>query len=237
MPVLRARSTAAETASSYAALNDLFQPLLDGLNALAEPQRRALSVALLLEDAHGPVDPRLVARACLSLLAAARSAAARDRRLAVARRCHFLGVLVHPPAARGGWNEGDRHRPQRRGGRRPGDAPPRAAGRSRAGARGRATGCPRARRSRPRPDGGVVDAARARAPARGVRGQPADGARADPRTWGRHRNGRAAAARPLPPPRRGPTRRSPGRWRPRPARRRPAAPRWPPPSWRSVPRG
>jgi Cdc6-like AAA superfamily ATPase len=48
MPVLRARSTAAETASSYAALNDLFQPLLDGLNALAEPQRRALSAALLL---------------------------------------------------------------------------------------------------------------------------------------------------------------------------------------------
>jgi hypothetical protein len=68
--VLRARPTAAEAASSYAALNDLLQPVLDGLEALADPQRRALSAALLLEDAAGPVDPRLVALACRSLLAA-----------------------------------------------------------------------------------------------------------------------------------------------------------------------
>ena len=70
MPVLRARPTAAEAASSYAALHDLLQPVLDGLDALPAPQRRALAAALLLEDAADPVDPRLVALACRSLLAA-----------------------------------------------------------------------------------------------------------------------------------------------------------------------
>src|SRR3954462_4203338 len=61
MPVLRARPTAAEAASPPEALNDLLEPLLDGLDALAAPQldgldalaapqRRALSAALLLED-------------------------------------------------------------------------------------------------------------------------------------------------------------------------------------------
>src|SRR3954449_4465940 len=70
MPVLRARPTAAEAASSYAALNDLLEPLLDGLDALAAPQRRALSAALLLEDTADPVDPRLVPRSSRSLLAA-----------------------------------------------------------------------------------------------------------------------------------------------------------------------
>jgi DNA-binding CsgD family transcriptional regulator len=70
MPVLRARPTAAEAASSYAALHDLLEPVLDGLDALPTPQRRALAAALLLEDAADPVDPRLVALACRSLLAA-----------------------------------------------------------------------------------------------------------------------------------------------------------------------
>ena len=42
----------------------------DGIDALPAPQRRALAAALLLEDAAGPVDPRLVALACRSLLAA-----------------------------------------------------------------------------------------------------------------------------------------------------------------------
>ena len=50
MPVLRARPTAAEAASSYAALHDLLQPVLDGLDALPVPQRRALAAALLLEE-------------------------------------------------------------------------------------------------------------------------------------------------------------------------------------------
>ena len=68
--VLRARPTAAEAASSFAALDDLLRPAIDGLPRLAEPQRRALAAALLLEAAIDPVDPRLVGLACLSLLEA-----------------------------------------------------------------------------------------------------------------------------------------------------------------------
>jgi predicted ATPase len=44
MPVLRARPTAAEAASSYAALNDLLQPVFDGVGTLPGPagdRRRA----------------------------------------------------------------------------------------------------------------------------------------------------------------------------------------------------
>ena len=68
--VLRARPTAAEAASSFAALDDLLRPAIEGLPRLAEPQRRALAAALLLEAAIDPVDPRLVGLACLSLLEA-----------------------------------------------------------------------------------------------------------------------------------------------------------------------
>ena len=68
--VLRARPTAAEAGSSYTALHDLLRPVIDGLPRLPAPQRRALAAALLLEDADGPVDPRLVGLACLSLLGA-----------------------------------------------------------------------------------------------------------------------------------------------------------------------
>ena len=66
--VLRARPTAAEAESSYAALDDLLRPAIEGLSRLAEPQRRALAAALLLEAAVEPVDPRMVGLACLSLL-------------------------------------------------------------------------------------------------------------------------------------------------------------------------
>ncbi len=66
--VLRARPTAAEAGSSFAALDDLLRPAIDRLPRLAEPQRRALAAALLLEEAVDPVDPRLVGLACLSLL-------------------------------------------------------------------------------------------------------------------------------------------------------------------------
>jgi hypothetical protein len=66
--VLWARPTAAEAASSYAAIDDLLQPVLHQLDALPPPQRRALSVALMLEDASEPVDPRVVALAARSLL-------------------------------------------------------------------------------------------------------------------------------------------------------------------------
>ena len=68
--VLRARPTAAETGSSFAALDDLLRPALDGLPRLAKPQRRALSAALLLEETADPVDPRMVGLAALSLLGA-----------------------------------------------------------------------------------------------------------------------------------------------------------------------
>ena len=68
--MLRARPTAAEAASSFAALDDLLRPAIEGLPRLAEPQRRALAAALLLEAAIDPVDPRLVGLACLSLLEA-----------------------------------------------------------------------------------------------------------------------------------------------------------------------
>lgn len=57
--VLRARPTAAEAASSFAVLDDLLRPAIEGLPRLAEPQRRALGAALLLEAATDPVDPRL----------------------------------------------------------------------------------------------------------------------------------------------------------------------------------
>ena len=65
---LRARPTAAETGSSFAALDDLLRPAIAGLPRLAEPQRRALAAALLLEAAIDPVDPRLVGLATLALL-------------------------------------------------------------------------------------------------------------------------------------------------------------------------
>ena len=66
--VLRARPTAAEAGSSFAALDDLLRPAIGGLPRLAEPQRRALAAALLLEVAAEPVDPRQVGLAALSLL-------------------------------------------------------------------------------------------------------------------------------------------------------------------------
>ena len=66
--VLQARPTAAEAASSYSALDDLLRPAIGGLAQLPDPQRRAVAAALLLEDAAGPVDPRVVGLGCLSLL-------------------------------------------------------------------------------------------------------------------------------------------------------------------------
>jgi DNA-binding CsgD family transcriptional regulator len=66
--VLRARPSAAEAGSSFAALDDLLRPAIEGLPRLAEPQRRALAAALLLEATSAPVDPRQVGLATLSLL-------------------------------------------------------------------------------------------------------------------------------------------------------------------------
>jgi ATP/maltotriose-dependent transcriptional regulator MalT len=66
--VLSAIPATAETRLSFAALADLLDPWLgDVLPALPRPQRRALEIALLLEDAKGPPpDQRAVAFAFLA---------------------------------------------------------------------------------------------------------------------------------------------------------------------------
>jgi DNA-binding CsgD family transcriptional regulator len=66
--VLEARPTAAEAGSSYVALDDLVRPALDVLPCVEEPRRGALAGALLLEEAGGPTEPRLVALGLLSLV-------------------------------------------------------------------------------------------------------------------------------------------------------------------------
>ncbi len=207
MPVLRARPTAAEAASSYAALHDLLQPVLDGLDALPAPQRRALAAALLLEDAADPVDPRLVALACRSLLAARPGevllavddwqwldAATSAVLTFVLRRLEPGGAKVIATVRSGEADDAlaalvhalpEGHALELAVA--PLDAPALA---DLVHAR---TG------ERPAPP-------RARAPARGVRGQPVDGARADPRARGGRRDGRASAARPAGSPSCHPTR-------------------------------
>jgi class 3 adenylate cyclase/tetratricopeptide (TPR) repeat protein len=66
--VLAARPTAAEAASSYAALDDLLRGVAGVLPRVAQPGRRALAGALLLDDAAPEAEPRLVALGVLSLL-------------------------------------------------------------------------------------------------------------------------------------------------------------------------
>ena len=75
--VLRCRPAAAEAQLSFAALADLLVDVLDeALPALAAPQRRALEVALLLDDAEGsPPDVRALAGAFLGVLRHASSSA------------------------------------------------------------------------------------------------------------------------------------------------------------------
>ena len=70
--VLTAIPATAETRLAFAALADLLGPVLgDVLTNLPAPQRRALEVALLLEDAEGPPpDHRAVAFAFLGALRA-----------------------------------------------------------------------------------------------------------------------------------------------------------------------
>ncbi len=67
--VLSCRPSGSETALSFAALGDLVEPVLDDiLIELPNPQRRALVVALLLEDADGPPpDHRAIALAFLGV--------------------------------------------------------------------------------------------------------------------------------------------------------------------------
>ena len=70
--ILAATPSTAETRLSFAALADLLEPALaDTLTELPAPQRRALEVALLLEDSEGqPPDHRAVSVAFLGTLRA-----------------------------------------------------------------------------------------------------------------------------------------------------------------------
>ena len=66
--VLVARPTAAETASAYAALDDLVRPAVGLLPRVPEVPRHALSAALLLEPATGPLELRAVGAGLVALL-------------------------------------------------------------------------------------------------------------------------------------------------------------------------
>jgi DNA-binding CsgD family transcriptional regulator len=67
--VLEARPAAPERELSFAALGDLLAGTHDEIGGLPAPQRRALRVALALEEVEGePADQRIVAVAVLSLL-------------------------------------------------------------------------------------------------------------------------------------------------------------------------
>ncbi len=154
----------------------------------AAPQRRALAAALLLEDADGPVDPRLVGWRCRSLLDAIAGpvvlaiddwqwldAATAAVLTFVLRRLEPGGAKVIATVRSGEADEALAA---------PGAQP---AGGARAGAGARAARRRGARPARPRAHGRVAVAARAGAPARGVRRQPADGAGAGPRARRRAR--------------------------------------------------
>jgi DNA-binding CsgD family transcriptional regulator len=79
--VLVARPAEAEAKLSFSAVADLAEPLVPhGLEALPDPQRAALDVALLRGPSGAPAETRAVAAAFRSLLAAA----ARDRPVLVA---------------------------------------------------------------------------------------------------------------------------------------------------------
>ena len=72
--VLVSRPAEAERGLAYAGLGDLFEDVLEGvLPALAAPRRRALEVALLVEDPDTGSDPRtlgVAVRSALETLAA-----------------------------------------------------------------------------------------------------------------------------------------------------------------------
>jgi DNA-binding CsgD family transcriptional regulator len=66
--LLTARPAEAEASLSFSALGDLLADATPAIAGLPEPQRRALRVALLLEDAEGRTDARALAVALLGLL-------------------------------------------------------------------------------------------------------------------------------------------------------------------------
>ena len=69
LTITRCAGVESEMELPFAGLHELCSPLLSGLDALVEPQRHALSVALGLETGHAP-DRLLVALGALGLLAA-----------------------------------------------------------------------------------------------------------------------------------------------------------------------
>src|SRR4249920_4230629 len=67
--VLSTRPAEAERGLAYAGLGDLFENVLESvLPALSAPRRRALEVALLVEDGDGRSDPRTLGVAVRSAL-------------------------------------------------------------------------------------------------------------------------------------------------------------------------
>src|SRR5262249_44354267 len=79
--VLEARPAASERELSFAPLGDLLAPLHDEIGALPEPQRRALRIALVLEEPAGePPEQRTIAVALTELL----QRVARDHRVLLA---------------------------------------------------------------------------------------------------------------------------------------------------------
>ncbi|MEX2613624.1 MAG: AAA family ATPase [Gaiellaceae bacterium] len=70
--VLQARPAESETTFSFSSLGDLLQPVVnEALAALPDPQRRALGLALMLEDVEGPPpDGRAIGVAALNALRA-----------------------------------------------------------------------------------------------------------------------------------------------------------------------
>jgi DNA-binding CsgD family transcriptional regulator len=67
--VLEARAAAAESELSFAGLGDLLSDVHDEIGHLPAPQRRALRIALVLEEIDGdPPEPRAIAAAVLALL-------------------------------------------------------------------------------------------------------------------------------------------------------------------------
>jgi DNA-binding CsgD family transcriptional regulator len=67
--VLEARAAAADSELSFAGLGDLFSDVHDEIGHLPAPQRRALRIALVLEEVEGePLEQRAIAAAVLGLL-------------------------------------------------------------------------------------------------------------------------------------------------------------------------
>jgi DNA-binding CsgD family transcriptional regulator len=72
--VLSSRPAAAETKLTFSGLADLLEPYPDAIESLPQPQRRAIEVALVREEAAEPLDPVVVHAAALGVVRALASA-------------------------------------------------------------------------------------------------------------------------------------------------------------------